>query len=652
MKKIITIISLYVLALVSCTHPYETDFDFCLDRDECRFPADSGISYFRVFGVGKWTAEFETQQDWVSIDKTEGFGESQINITYKKNEGLSRGTNLFINHEDGTRKTIYMSQKRGLSKDVPVYTISTESISFLKVRKEMSITAVSNVAQEVVDSAAIKIIYSGEQSEWVEQVKVDTSSVYFSISENESGIDRSARIEIAFNGAAWDDPYTVFLNIVQTNVAPEVILEKNYELDPYGTNAATVKIRTNWDKELYTYDISDFSISDESLFTIIDYVDSTGVLTLLPQLNKGKNERSAELIWNVKDMDGNIVNTSIATLTQGLSAIQIDKEALSLTSGSKYANCYLLPEHEATYYSLEPMKISGEIFAQDIANAKILWQSKEYVIRLASYSQEEKLLYVFKEEGAKGNAVVALTTADGTIRWSLHFWATDGQIENCVIGGHAFMDRNLGAYTNTVPADGESDAAGLYYQWGRKDPFPTVSDLKTRNGIWSIVYPNNIMHKGAQDGVSLDESIKNPATYYWGTTNDTGNEDWSASQVDGYWSTIQKTDYDPCPYGYTVPDKTQMESLMNAISESTSYGSTIVCDNGETNYLCHGGRARRRISTSHFAFVGVQPHYWTTTSDALRENYRGSYALSSSSMMDVHPRRWGGNIRCVKTNNQ
>ena len=658
MKRFITIASICILALASCIGPHETDFDFSLDRDECRFAADSGQSYFRVFGEGRWTAAFEQEVDWVSLDKMEGMGESQILVFHKKNEGLSRGVNLFIDHEDGTRKTIYMSQKSGLGSDKPAYSLNTGNLKLLSLGMDIKVLAVSNISPEAVDSASVKTIYAGADSSWISGITLTPEDVSLSVSPNETGVERSAKIQFAFNGAVWDEPYTVFLNIVQGGAGPEISLAESYELDPLGTKVLEISAGTNWDPGLYSYDLSDFSISDESFLRSVEYVDSTATLKVLPSMNKTKDARNTTLTWKAKDYDGNVVSTASATLSQPVSAIQLDGDPVNLTEGGKYANCYILPQAEATYYSLEPKLVSGVLPSENIADAKLLWQTAENVLEYVAYSPMEGIIYIYKPEGVKGSAIVALTDKDGKIVWSLHFWASGEAVGECTIGGYTFMDRNIGAIATTAPVDGECDAVGMFYQWGRKDPFPHASTFNVSggSGVMADTYPSDaISLKVEQNGVSLETSIQNPSTYYWGNDNK-GAEDWSSPQNDGFWNTVTKTDYDPCPYGYVVPDQTGIEALIKAKSStSASYGWMLTCEgDGVTNYLPCGGWFRRKLhNTSQLAHVGQEPHYWSTASAAFNTSYKGSYATTkSTSSVSSNARRWGANIRCVKANNQ
>lgn len=654
MKRIITIASLCILALASCTRPYETDFDFSLDRDEFRFPADSGQSYFRIYGSGKWTASLEQEVDWLSLGTTEGVGETQVNVFHKKNEGLSRGVNLFVDHEDGTRKTIYMSQKSGLGTDKPAYSLGTETLKLLSLGMTTRVKAVSNVSETAVDTAQVKVHWSGPDTTWVSGLEVTPEYVSLSATANESGAERTAKVEISFNGAVWAEPYTVFLNIIQGSAGPEISLAENYELDPLGTKILEISVGTNWDTSLYSYDLSDFSISDNSFLRSVEFVDSTSTVKVLPSMNKTTGARTTTLTWNAKNVDGEIVSTASATLSQDVSPIQLDGEPVDLTAGARYANCHILSETEEMFYSFEPKLVSGKLPADDIADAILLWQTAENVLEYVAYSPLEGVVYIYKPAGAKGSAIVALTDAEGKIRWSFHFWATGGTVGECTIGGYTFMDRNIGATAAAAPVNGENDAAGMHYQWGRKDPFPTRAKLTTNgnkytNQTMATVYPDGAIElKKNTAGVTVDYVIANPTHYIW---NGTGNYDWADPQNDALWHPAAKTDYDPCPYGYIVPSKEQLTGVAAALGSATSAnaGMTVTCDDGSKNYWCYADMYMRNENTNIFT-NNVTAYYWSST---IVDKY--AYFLQNTSIKGDDPnakmgRRIGIPVRCVKVN--
>ncbi len=81
-----------------------------------------------------------------------------------------------------------------------------------------------------------------------------------------------------------------------------------------------------------------------------------------------------------------------------------------------------------------------------------------------------------------GNVLLAACDEAGTILWSWNIWASeegyDVDATAIPFGKWTFMDRNIGALGNGVNYATSSDkriaawAAGHFYQWGRKDPFP------------------------------------------------------------------------------------------------------------------------------------------------------------------------------------
>ncbi len=66
------------------------------------------------------------------------------------------------------------------------------------------------------------------------------------------------------------------------------------------------------------------------------------------------------------------------------------------------------------------------------------------------------------------------------VAWSWHIWRTDAPAEKEAAAGCTILDRNLGA-TSVTPGDVSS--YGLYYQWGRKDPFVGAKELGINSTI-------------------------------------------------------------------------------------------------------------------------------------------------------------------------
>lgn len=431
-------------------------------------------------------------------------------------------------------------------------------------------------------------------------------------------------------------------DLIQENFEVSISLKDSYTLDPEGVDSLRIVPEINWDPSVFDFDLSNFTVSEG---VSAKYVKSGNYLAVVAEPNTSRQSRSFSLEWKVMD-NGVEAAKATAVLVQGFYIPPVN-----LTPNGEYANCYVLSDVEENYYSVDACLISGDNVAGDIASAAVLWETSEGLITRCSYDAVTNKLYVGKAENAKGSAVIKLMAKDGTIRWSYHFWMTntDAALPEITVGGITFMDRNVGATANTAPVNGESDAAGLYYQWGRKDPFPATTSMKTANGVISEVYPSGAVKLTvAQKGVSLQTAIENPSVFYWGNDN-SGAEDWCSTQNDGYWNTAEKTYLDPCPYGYVVPDQTQLQTLINAYSKAATYGNMLKCDDGTENYISSAGWMRRKLhETSQYAHIGQHPHCWSTTAATVDDDCRGSVSTEKISGLKANARRWGGTVRCVK----
>ena len=232
------------------------------------------------------------------------------------------------------------------------------------------------------------------------------------------------------------------------------------------------------------------------------------------------------------------------------------------------------------------------------------------------------LLAVKSEGAAEGNAVIALydkaAAGSGEILWSWHVWVT-GYNPNKLDGGTAalgvaprsantaipvvggqvhtygtefqkvngtsrvIMDRNLGATKTYYAAPAANDATadqafGMFYQWGRKDPFPRANgatiDANTATASTIKIYGADGITERPEDangykkvnitGVigsesnTLSYSVKNPLAFIYNSGN---GSDWKfnwyttvvANQNDALWGDgAQKSVYDPCPKGWRI----------------------------------------------------------------------------------------------------
>lgn len=269
--------------------------------------------------------------------------------------------------------------------------------------------------------------------------------------------------------------------------------------------------------------------------------------------------------------------------------------------------------------------LNGMMGASSTLTADVLWQDGN-VINSSDVILDavHGLLSVKSTKAVSGNAVVALypnaSKNQGEILWSWHVWVTDydpdaivaanaitaentaytaagvsGQVHTYgpnywrYCAGKAIMDRNLGAKrtyyaapeaANTIAEKQEAaESFGMFYQWGRKDPFPPADGSVVGGPSMGTILITMYAADGTtglsdgSDGVTLAKvdattmsggdntlpyAVKNPLAFL---TQSPANGDWytsdDAKHNNNLWGSNgpQKSAYDPCPKGWrTVPD--------------------------------------------------------------------------------------------------
>lgn len=335
-------------------------------------------------------------------------------------------------------------------------------------------------------------------------------------------------------------------------------------------------------------------------------------------------------------------------------SLELPSETVDLSAGGAWANCYLVEDEQPKMYSIDIRRRDGSVPAGKITRSSILWQTDPFVLNYLAIDAAEGKLY-FRKETA-GNAHIAVLDDQGLIRWSWHIWAPAEPVETRKIGDYTFMDRNLGALKAAV-SDYSNASIGMHYQWGRKDPFPPAkATAASGNGFRSTVYPDNISFVTAQDGVSQEIADANPTTYYWGS-GASGKQDWRDVQDDALWATASSNS-NPCPSGWTVASNDALSLIPERLKQAeyvSRVGITIQDDEGKSMLFVPGGAYRRSVSSASELANMSDGWIWSSTPMEMG-TYRGSYRLwyqsnTNNRRIDTtYPqRRWGGNVRCVKT---
>lgn len=364
--------------------------------------------------------------------------------------------------------------------------------------------------------------------------------------------------------------------------------------------------------------------------------------------------------------------TAAGTSTIASSYLSLLNREMDLSDN--YSNCYVITQMD-TRYTIDVTHKGESAETISPAEVKVLWQSERELVNYSSYDADKGKFTFFvshtditDDKGnvtdavtPDGNAVIAAYDAAGNIIWSWHVWITGSDIEASAITTSAgvFMDRNLGAYHNS---DGSTDtddifkSYGLYYQWGRKDPFIRPSDYKFTNNEDHAAYSGTSLtarfsYVDAEDDDAvgtLEYAIANPMSYVLGSADN--DYDWLyASHDDNLWTSGEKSIYDPCPRGWRVPDGNVFTGMDIDSAEDLSaladirdmYGWHIV-DNATGVKMFMPGAGRRSFENGKLTNVNNYGYennpmpwvgyYWTAGTGAAK-------GMSQSMFFDLNTTR-------------
>ena len=299
----------------------------------------------------------------------------------------------------------------------------------------------------------------------------------------------------------------------------------------------------------------------------------------------------------------------------------------------KPANSYIVNKPE-TNYLISAMH-RGDVMAVLPASVDVVWQSKSGLIQYTELREDGKVSFYVgadsddDEKIKEGNAVIGAYDAGGTLMWSWHIWATNYDPEiadnQVVFNGYTIMNRNLGALANdNSTAEKILASYGLYYQWGRKDPFIGPSSYNAANGSSASMYNgggSRVYMKtevSSADAGTMDYAVRNPLTFIVGVSDSEYDWLWSAHS-DDLWSDT-KTVNDPCPYGWRVAPSAAFDNLFiqntPEAGDADKFGWTLYGpQSGPSLFIGAGRRIYRHIQEDDTQGGGSIQNFYPTPID-------------------------------------
>lgn len=312
-----------------------------------------------------------------------------------------------------------------------------------------------------------------------------------------------------------------------------------------------------------------------------------------------------------------------------LVSLAANAEALDL-SDTETANCYMVPSGRQSYSFNALVKGNGiapygeptAIPASQIKSVKLLWQDAEIIDASSVRFSKDRIFFKTRAEVLTGNAVIAIYSdkecSDGSCIWSWHIWMTDAK--DCRMAGFEFLDRNLGADGTGLQENGRN---GLFYQWGRKDPFSQTGALEKT--IYCGKVTTGFLCSYPQTFVSRDGRIVDINEALWCKAS-TGQDSRTVRL-----SIQTKTMYDPCPPGYHVPNYCDIALIKASGSHSFVKAGARWYDVqpadpdkvGESGYYWCAtiGRNSRNGASDFYLWslgIGLGSHYYNSSAFCVR----------------------------------
>lgn len=290
------------------------------------------------------------------------------------------------------------------------------------------------------------------------------------------------------------------------------------------------------------------------------------------------------------------------------------------------------------------------------------------------------VIAVFAEEGVTYDSITAdenKVINNATLLWSWTIWAADGYDPEATAvnaDGNVFMDRNLGAVISGLGTTGSYEPAGAvgnYYQWGRKDPFPAISDYghfwpcqysntlfgtptytpvkamqingqsskKNLDGqmfgyrtksdgsfdidkAWNLIARNDISSdKTTKNGVYVSYAVAYPYKYIINNSNSFGGwRTWingDDASYKSFWGDAdhQKTLFDPCPAGWRVSSKEEAEKFLAVAVNATMADNKVGYEYQGHYFPLTSSRSSDHARVGYVTSVGVnvESNFWTST---------------------------------------
>ncbi|QBQ41879.1 hypothetical protein E2P86_12225 [Sphingobacterium psychroaquaticum] len=406
MKKIVLRYKLATLSMLmvvvalftQCDRKYEMDLSLAVNSNEVHLEAVEGKTKIMVYANGDWQVSLKEDVDWITLDRTSGYGNGDLLFSYTQNFGVSRSVTLLLS-KGKEQQEIKIIQK-GLD---AAFRFSKSKYTITKNAFQINLPIVNDVKSNV-KKMKVEYLYDDETSEkWVTNLDFTENSVVFTALENNAGRNRTVRIYLTVIDG-FDKEYTVFTDVDQSQLAPtleqrkaESLLTRSAKLDTLIVKGNVGALFPDFEKHV-TYE------QDNGWIEQVDLLNDS-LLVIAVRANDSGLERTA--------------NVQLKYVNNGTTYIDLTHKVIQSADDFTYTTMEelkaLIPGAEGEARIVMPLRVLEAFVSSDAANTN-MDVNPNTSFNTIDYTEAPKTAYVQNGTGSSGIRLKFNTAAANSLK--------------------------------------------------------------------------------------------------------------------------------------------------------------------------------------------------------------------------------------------
>ncbi len=280
------------VSAVSCQKESESPSTLALAVNDIVINLDAaeGSEHVLVYSTGQWKAVLKESSDWLTVENGSGNGNGEFIISFTENKGLLRRAGIELS-ATGVQKVIELTVKQKSAVGSPTIEFAESKLQYIAWETVEEVGFTTNVEESALN------VESTEP--WIKDLNVKDGKVGFTLEENTSGVERSAKIALTYTDVE-ENVYRAVTTVTQTAEPGSLVLgESEMTVDAFEAQKSAA-----WDCHLGTF-FSRLSLSVEYEGEQKDWISSleptAAGLNFTVAENTGTKERKAVIKAEIAD---------------------------------------------------------------------------------------------------------------------------------------------------------------------------------------------------------------------------------------------------------------------------------------------------------------------------------------------------------------